>query len=462
VFGFDGTVAVLLGNGDGTFQPAVSYNPGSSDAISVAVADVNGDGKLDLLVANYTPSNSVAVLLGNGDGTFQAPVTYSPGGQQPISIAVADVNGDGKPDLLVANVAYSVGVLLGNGDGTFQPALSYAPGGLNPLSITAADLNGDGELDLVVGNISGIGNTDGSVGVLLNNTGPRNPTTTTVVSNLSPVAPKEMVTTYTATVTGQSGAVTGTVVFTDFGSTIATVPLAGNQAAYSTFYTTTGVHSITATYLCNKENAGSTSTMEEDVEPLPFHTTTVVTSSGSPALVGQPVTFTASISLSYPGGSRTIPNGDLVTFYDGTTAIGTGTTASSVATFVTSSLTAKTHTIKATYAGDVKFRQSTGVATQIVNKYPSTTALSSNLNPSVHGQAVIFSATVTSSSPNPPTGTVIFRSGTTAIGTATLSGATAKLTKSTLPVGTHPITAQYSGDAASGQSTSSVVNQVVQ
>ena len=108
----NGTVGVLLGNGDGTFQTAVTYGSGGYYADSVAVADVNGDGKPDLVVANACASSSncanggsVGVLLGNGDGTFQAAVTYGSGGQyEPDSVAVADVNGDGKPDLLVANV----------------------------------------------------------------------------------------------------------------------------------------------------------------------------------------------------------------------------------------------------------------------------------------------------------------------------------------------------------------------
>ena len=122
-------MGVLLGNGDGTFQAAVTYGTGGIYADSVAVADVNGDGKLDLVAENYG-SNNVGVLLGNGDGTFQTAVTYGSGGAYPYSVAVADVNGDGKPDIVVANSGSSnVGVLLGNGDGTFQTAVAYGSGG---------------------------------------------------------------------------------------------------------------------------------------------------------------------------------------------------------------------------------------------------------------------------------------------------------------------------------------------
>src|SRR5260370_20006342 len=117
-----GTVSILLGNGDGTFQPHVDY-PVGIGPYSVAVGDLNGDGKLDLVVANYPSVFTVSVLLGNGDGTFKPQVTY-PVGRQPISVAVADLNGDGKLDLAVADFTDGfVSVLLGNGDGTFQPSV---------------------------------------------------------------------------------------------------------------------------------------------------------------------------------------------------------------------------------------------------------------------------------------------------------------------------------------------------
>jgi hypothetical protein len=121
----------------------------------------------------------------------------------------------------------------------------------------------------------------------------------------------------------------------------------------------------------------------------------------------------------------------------------------------------KTHTIRATYAGDAIFQSSTGSVTQVVEGYPTTTALSSSPNPSQSGQAVTFTVQVSSSGPV-PTGKVKFLDGTTTIGSAALSGGLAKFTSSTLAVGTHPITAEYLGDAVSDKSTSPVVNQVVQ
>ena len=178
----NGSVGVLLGNGDGTFQTAVTYSSGGYQTASVAVADVNGDGKPDLLVANScvdstcATNGTVGVLLGNGDGTFQPVVTFDSGGLEAESVAVADINGDGKPDIVVANEASNnVGVLLGNGDGTLQTALTYATLGRLVVAVAVADVNGDGEPDIVVANQCGNNTTcntgaeDGSVGVLLGN-----------------------------------------------------------------------------------------------------------------------------------------------------------------------------------------------------------------------------------------------------------------------------------------------------
>lgn len=181
--GYGGSVAVLLGKGDGSFQAAVLYSSGGDPAQSAAVADVNGDGKPDLVVGNLCVVNvlcsSVGILLGIGDGTFEPVTTYAAGGGE-VSVAVADVNGDAKPDLLVSNQCAvidclsaegSVGVLLGNGDGTFQPEVTYSSGAIAPYFIATGDINADGALDLVIANICAEASCsgNGTVSVLLGN-----------------------------------------------------------------------------------------------------------------------------------------------------------------------------------------------------------------------------------------------------------------------------------------------------
>jgi len=161
----DGNVGVLLGNGDGTFQAEQTFAT-STAPVGLAIVDVNGDGRPDLVVANNGGDN-VSVLLGNGDGTFQAQRTFSVG-SHPYAVAVADVNGDGRPDLVVANNGGdNVSVLLGNGNGTFQPQQTFATGSVSfSYSVAVADVNGDGKPDLVVTNSRGasvlLGNGNGT------------------------------------------------------------------------------------------------------------------------------------------------------------------------------------------------------------------------------------------------------------------------------------------------------------
>ena len=177
------TVSVLLGNGDGTLQAPVPYNAGGIGATGLAIGDVNGDGKLDLVVSNYKDFNqnegAVSVLLGNADGTFDSAVSYDPGANIAYAVAIGDVDGDGKPDILMTNASYpaltgKVSVLLGSGNGTFGMPISYSTGGYVPQSIAVGDVNGDGKADLVVANCGGtwqscVSGSPSSVAVLLGN-----------------------------------------------------------------------------------------------------------------------------------------------------------------------------------------------------------------------------------------------------------------------------------------------------
>lgn len=161
------SVSVLLGNGDGTFQDQITFAAGGSvgNTKFMSVADLDRDGNLDIVITDGN-ANTVNVLIGNGDGSFQDQVTYAVG-DTPQPVQVADMNSDGVPDLIVGNwgpTSNSVGVLLGNGDGTFQPEINFATG-LAPHAVPVADVNGDGRPDIIVAN-----EYSNSVSVLLSST----------------------------------------------------------------------------------------------------------------------------------------------------------------------------------------------------------------------------------------------------------------------------------------------------
>lgn len=274
-----GNIGVLLNNGDGTFSAGVVYGANGVFSDGIAIADVNGDGKPDVVVANSSTSTTVnagdvAVLLGNGDGSFQGAVAYPSGGYGTASVAVADVNGDGKLDLVVANCSEStgactdnvsgsvgVGVLLGNGDGTFQTVVNYASGGTTPFGVAVADLNGDSKPDIVTANCAGAScglAGLGTVGVLLNTS--LGGTTTVLTSSANPTDFGAAVT-FTATVTSSfKGPLTGTVNFLNGTTNIGTSTL--NSSGVATLSTSTlaaGSASITASYSGDANFVPSTS-----------------------------------------------------------------------------------------------------------------------------------------------------------------------------------------------------------
>ena len=284
-------------------------------------------------------------------------------------------------------------------------------------------------------------------------------TTTTLRANDNPSLFGQVVT-FTATVSAALpafGTPIGTVTFTEGAVTLAAnVALTSGQATFTMSSLSVATHTITASYSGGGNFAASTG--DDSASPQVVNkdsSITTVRSTSNSSVFGQPVTFTATVSPVSPGAGS--PTGT-VTFKEGAvTLAATVALTSGKATFTTSSLSAATHTITASYSGDGDFNASTGNASpQVVNKDSSTTSVRSTSNPSVFGQPVTFTATVSPASPGTgtPTGTVTFKEGAvTLAATVALASGKATFTTSSLSVATHTITASYSGDGDFNAST---------
>jgi hypothetical protein len=426
------SVSVLLGNGDGTFQAAMTYGPGGRGPRSVAVADMNQDGKPDLVVANDCASTCanglIAVLFGNGDGTFQTAVTYDSGGISARSLAVADVNGDGKLDVVVTNQSSNtLGVLLGNGDGTLQPAMVYGSGGDEPSSVAVADVNGDGKLDLLVANPCASSCPNGGIGVLLGSgdgtfqAAVTDPAAAGIFPNSVAVSDLNG--------DGKADLVIGSNCFS-CGDSFVSVQLGNGDGSFqpSVYYTIAGL--------------------------TPIFSVTVADLNGD----GKPDVALTGIFGSGGRAGSLQGNGD-------------GTLQAAV---LYNSSGASTSVAVADVNGDEKpdllvanggVYGPTSTVGVLINKSaftPTTTVLASSPNPSLGGQVVTFTATVSSAVGAPPNGEMVtFKNGSVVLGTGSLSGGNASLTTSSLPVGTSTLTASYPGDSAYGVSTSPALTQVV-
>lgn len=412
-----GTVAILLNNGDGTFQAPVSYSA-SNGPYSLAVGDFNGDGNSDLAVTNYCTllatgpyckseiyDGTVSVLLGNGDGTFQAATTY-PAGVAPFGIAAAAMIQGGNLDLLVTdNNNGSLLVLLGNGDGTFQPPVSYpadsdSGDGAVP---TVADFNGDGKLDVVTSGLSIVeflGNGDGTL--------------------------QQAVDYYRST----PGYPYFTVAGGDFNGDGHPDIAVGFNDVFSVFLNAAGT-----------TRQATTTTVQ-----------TVNNGCGS-------VTIKASVAS-----SGQVPTGTLTLQLDGQyyTTAQFGNLDSSGNASLNVTLSIGTHTIVVVYSGDSLTKGSTNSLSLNVQPSASTTTLSSSLDPSTFGQSVTFTAAVSSLSEGCISGGVTFLDGTTVLGTDSLSEWSAYFSTSALAAGNHSITASYAGATYVAPSVSPVLVQVVE
>jgi|CZKY01.1.fsa_nt_gi hypothetical protein len=424
------SVAILLGNGDGWFSLAPSQpdvNPGG-----MIVGDFNGDGILDLIVGNV-------ILFGNGDGTF------TQGPAQPCSpIATADFNGDGKLDLVCSTAENTISILLGNGGGTFQPgwieATDYA-------QVAVGDFNGDGRLDLAVTNSS-----DNTVSILLQR--PARPgVTITLASGQNPVYVNQSVT-YTVVAWASPTMPTGSVAFKQGATILGTVPLADGQATFTTTFTKAGTFPIVASYSGDQNYPAKNSKAVKQVVSK-YATYADLYSDFNPSVYGQAVSLRCYVGSYAPNQ----PTGT-VTFRNGPSLLGTVPLVNGFAILAKKNLPAGTILITATYNGDAVNSESTSdTLSQVVSQATTTTTVTSSPNPSVVGQNVKFKAMVNSPTVV-PIGTVTFTSGTTTLGTVGLAGGKDSLITSALPAGTTTVTATYNGTPNITGSSGAVVQTV--
>ena len=384
------------------------------------------------VAANFIKTATTAMVSSLNPSTFgqsvvfTASVTSTAGGTPTGTVTFSD-----GPNVLAA-------VLLNNG----QAALSISSLGASSHSIVAS--------------YGGSATYQSSVSTKLAQTVQTANTSLGLTSSVNPSIYNQAGT-FTASVTPQfGGSATGTVTFFDFAnaSTLGTAPVSGNQATLTLSTLPVGTGYITASYSGDSNLTGSVSHEVFQVVKK-GSTTTSVKSSLNPTLVGESITYTATVSSQYSGTTS-----GAVNFAAGGAALGSATLVNGQASISVSFSTFGNRSITVKYLGDVNNALSTSPALkQVVNKYASSTSIASSLNPSIVGQTVTFTATVLSS--GSPTGTVTFKTGLTSLGTIALTGNTASVSTSTLTAGTHVITAVYSGDATVAASTAPGLKQVV-
>jgi hypothetical protein len=426
------TVSILLGNGDGTFKPAIS-SPVGSFPFFLAVADFNGDGIADLAVVNGN-DDTVTVLRGLGDGTFtpfpNSPLTVGDGASP---IVAADFNGDGQVDLAVANFTdNNVDIFLGNGAGGFtsQPAIGV---GLNPFSMTALDYNGDGITDLAIGNYHRYTSTDpGTVTLLIGNgdgsfSQPAlSPITVgqypndVVAADFNRDGKPDLAIPNSGPIPNSGGYNTTILLNTSTATETATAALPNVVLIGA------GTHVVEASYPGNTEFAASSATI--DLQGLVISDTLTLTANPTEQMITMPVTLTAQLGLT---SSLVAPTGT-VTFFDQSVNAQLGTasvSANGQAVLTISSMGPGIHSISASYGGDTIFPPSTSNAVSVKIDELRLLRVGNNNTTILPGTTVVYTIQV---QPQVAT-TFLYNVSFAASGLP--AGATATFSPATLPAG---------------------------
>ncbi len=454
---------VIVNNAGTTFAVTGTFD-GLPEGASLSI----GGFPFKISYLGTNGSDNDVVLTAQGEATttsLSSDVNPSVFGQSVTFTASvsADSEASGTPTGTVDfyDGATDLGTVAVNPSGVATLSLSTLDVADSPHSITAV--------------YSGDSNYGGSTSTVDSQTVTQASSTTVLTSAPDPSVfgqSKTLTATVTAVAPG-SDTPTGSVEFFDGTTDLGPGTLSDGVATFTTSSLTVGAHSLTAVYGGDTNFTGGTSLVDTQAVNQAASTATL-TSAPNPSVFGQSVTFTATVAAAEPGSGT--PTGT-VQFEEGSTVLGTGTLdGSGEATFSTSTLSVASHSITAVYEGDTNFTGSTSqVLDQVVDQISTTTTLTSNLNPSLPGQNVTFTATVTkaplpeivmlampTANPDAPAAIVSFYDGTARIGAAVPnSQGIATFRTSVLAIGTHPIKAVYSGSPTIAGSTSLIVDQVV-
>jgi hypothetical protein len=307
---------------------------------------------------------------------------------------------------------------------------------------------------------SGGTNFSASTSAALTETVNQSSTTTGLLSNLNPATFGQAVPLVATVQTASAGAATGTVTFFDGTASLGVASLSNNSAQLTVSGLMGGTHTITAAYGGDANYTASTSgALTQTINPAVSATTAAA--SPNPASYGQAVTLTATVVPSVSGSLAT----GAVTFFDGTTALGSANLSNNVAQISVGSFAAGSHSIKAKYSGDRNFAASTStVVSETVNAAATSTALTSSANPSLVKTSVTFTAAVSSSVAGTQSGTVSFYldASSTAAASVAVSNGTAKYSTSSLSAGSHSVVAVFaSSNANFAGDTSPTLTQLV-